>query len=81
MKQSLDMQMTPATLLKFAFPTMIANLFMSIYSTIDGIFVANFVNTNALTRAEGNAFEIPLFCRMGQSLSEAFGRQRAKMLV
>lgn len=49
MKQSLDMQMTPFTLLKFAFPTMIANLFMSIYMTVDGIFVANCVNTNALS--------------------------------
>lgn len=48
MEESLDMRMTPLTLFKFAFPTMIANLFMSIYTTIDGIFVANYVNTNAL---------------------------------
>lgn len=48
MEQSLDMRMTPLTLFKFAFPTMIANLCMSIYTTIDGIFVANCVNTNAL---------------------------------
>lgn len=48
MEQSLDMRMTPLTLFKFAFPTMIANLFMSIYTTIDGIFIANCVNTNAL---------------------------------
>lgn len=49
MEQSLDIQMKPLTLLKFALPTMIANLFMSIYMTIDGIFVANCVNTNALS--------------------------------
>lgn len=49
MEQSLDIQMKPLTLLKFALPTMIANLFMSIYMTVDGIFVANCVNTNALS--------------------------------
>lgn len=49
MEQSLDIKITPLSLLKFAFPTMIANLFMSIYMTIDGIFVANCVNTNALS--------------------------------
>ena len=49
MEQTLDIQMKPLTLLKFALPTMIANLFMSIYMTVDGIFVANYVNTNALS--------------------------------
>ena len=49
MKQSLDIQMKPLELIKFALPTMIANLFMSIYMTVDGIFVANCVNTNALS--------------------------------
>lgn len=49
MEQSLDIQMKPLTLLRFAFPTMIANLFMSVYMTVDGIFVANCVNTNALS--------------------------------
>ena len=49
MEQSLDIQMKPLDLLKFAFPTMIANLFMSIYMTVDGIFVSNCVNTNALS--------------------------------
>ena len=49
MAQSLDIQIKPLTLLKFALPTMIANLFMSIYMTVDGIFVANYVNTDALS--------------------------------
>ena len=49
MEQSLDIQMTPLTLFKFALPTMIANLFMSIYMMVDGIFVSNCVNTNALS--------------------------------
>lgn len=49
MEQSLDIQMKPLTILKFAFPTMISNLFMSIYMTVGGIFVSNCVNTNALS--------------------------------
>ena len=49
MEESLNVQIRPAALLKFALPTMIANLFMSVYMTVDGIFVANFVNTNALS--------------------------------
>ena len=49
MKLSLDMQIKPLSLLKFALSTMIANLFMSVYMTVDGIFVANCVNTNALS--------------------------------
>ena len=54
MEQSLDIQMKPLALLKFAFPTMIANLFMSIYMTVDGIFVSNCVNTNALSAVDRN---------------------------
>ena len=49
MEQTLDIKIKPLSLLKFAFPTMIVNLFMSIYTTVDGIFVANFVNTDALS--------------------------------
>ncbi len=49
MEESLNIPIKPFSLLKFAFPTMIANLFMSIYMTVDGIFVANCVNTNALS--------------------------------
>ncbi|MBP3704341.1 MAG: hypothetical protein J6I98_02300 [Clostridia bacterium] len=42
-------KITPWSLLKFALPTMAANLFMSVYMTVDGIFVANCVNTDALS--------------------------------
>lgn len=49
MEKTLDIQITPVSLLKFALPTMIANIFMSIYMTVDGIFVANCVNTDALS--------------------------------
>ena len=49
MKQRLDMEMNASTLLKFALPTMTANTFMSAYMMVDGIFVANCVNTDALS--------------------------------
>ena len=49
MEKTLNIPIKPLALLKFALPTMIANLFMSVYMTVDGIFVANCVNTNALS--------------------------------
>lgn len=36
------------TLLLFAVPTMIMNLFMALYTMVDGIFVASFVSSDAL---------------------------------
>lgn len=39
------------SLLKFAFPTIIMMMFMSLYSIIDGIFIAQYVGTNALSAA------------------------------
>ena len=49
MEKTLNIPIKPISLMKFALPTMIANLFMSVYMTVDGIFVANCVNTNALS--------------------------------
>lgn len=49
MKHTIDFEIKPSTLLKFAIPTVISNLFMSVYMTVDGIFVANCVNTDALS--------------------------------
>ena len=49
MAETLNIQIRPLKLLKFALPTIIANVFMSVYMTVDGIFVANCVNTNALS--------------------------------
>ena len=37
------------SLLKFALPTMIMMVFMSLYTIVDGIFVSRFVGTNALS--------------------------------
>ena len=49
MKPTLNIKIKSATLFKFALPTMISNIFMSVYMTVDGIFVANCVNTDALS--------------------------------
>ena len=49
MEKSLNIKMSPLSLLKFALPTMIANVLMSVYMTVGGIFVANCVNSNALS--------------------------------
>ena len=48
-EKSLNIPIKPISLLKFALPTIIANLFMSVYMTVDGIFVANCVSTDALS--------------------------------
>ena len=37
------------SLLKFAFPTMVMMVFMSLYTIVDGIFVSRLVNTQALS--------------------------------
>ena len=37
------------TLLKFAFPTIVMMVFMSLYTIVDGIFVSRFVGSNALS--------------------------------
>lgn len=49
MGKSLDIEINYSKLLKFALPTIIANVFIGIYSTIDGIFVSNFIGTDALS--------------------------------
>ena len=49
MKNNLNFKINYWSLFKFALPTMLANVFMSIYSTVDGIFVSNYVGTDALS--------------------------------
>ena len=49
MNPSLNIRISPRSLLTFALPTMVANVFMSVYSSVDGIFVSNFVGTDALS--------------------------------
>jgi putative MATE family efflux protein len=49
MNNSLNKKINYKNLIGFAIPTIISNVFMSIYMTIDGIFVSNFVGTDALS--------------------------------
>ncbi|MDE7325822.1 MAG: MATE family efflux transporter [Lachnospiraceae bacterium] len=45
----LSQNFTIKSLLKFAFPTILMMIFMGLYSVVDTIFVARFVDTNALS--------------------------------
>lgn len=46
---SLDRAWTPQSLLLFAFPSIVMMLFMGLYTAVDTIFAARFVNTDALS--------------------------------
>lgn len=45
----LDQKWSAGSLLRFAFPTIIMMIFMGLYTIVDTIFVARFVNTDALS--------------------------------
>ena len=45
----LDQKWSAGSLLGFAFPTMVMMIFMGLYTIVDTIFVARFVNTDALS--------------------------------
>lgn len=49
MNNPLSQKISALSLIKFTLPTIIMMIFMSIYTMVDGIFVARFVNTNALS--------------------------------
>ena len=49
MNHSINQNITPAGLLKFAAPSIIMMVFMSLYTIVDGIFVSRFVGSNALS--------------------------------
>lgn len=49
MSHSINQNITPAGLLKFAAPSIIMMVFMSLYTIVDGIFVSRFVGSNALS--------------------------------
>lgn len=49
MDNSLDKNISTGFLLKFAFPTVITMVFMSIYTMVDGIFVSRLIGTDALS--------------------------------
>jgi len=49
MSKNLDINITLKKLLLFALPTIIGNIFMNIYGSLDGFFVARFIDTNSLS--------------------------------
>ena len=49
MSMSLNQEFTPLKLLRFAAPSIIMMIFMSMYTIIDGMFVSRFVGSNALS--------------------------------
>lgn len=49
MTQSIGQKFTPLSLLKFAMPSMVMMVFMSLYTIVDGIFVSRFAGSDALS--------------------------------
>ena len=49
MSHSINGHFTPTSLLKFAAPSIIMMMFMSLYTIIDGIFISRFLGSNALS--------------------------------
>lgn len=49
MSNTIGQHFTPWSLLKFAAPSIIMMMFMSLYTIVDGIFVSRFVGSNALS--------------------------------
>ena len=49
MSHSINQNITPAALLKFAAPSIVMMVFMSLYTIVDGIFVSRFLGSNALS--------------------------------
>ena len=49
MTNNLEIKITSASLMKFALPTILSSVFMNIYSMLDSLFVAKFIDTDALS--------------------------------
>ena len=49
MSHSINQDITPLGLLKFAVPSIVMMVFMSLYTIVDGIFVSRFLGSNALS--------------------------------
>lgn len=65
MKNQLAIKINFATLMKFTLPTVIMMIFMSLYTMVDGIFVARFVNTTALSAINIVFPIISIICAIG----------------
>lgn len=49
MSMSINQHFTPAKLIRFAAPSIIMMIFMSLYTIVDGIFISRFIGSNALS--------------------------------
>nr|WP_122011612.1 MATE family efflux transporter [Maliibacterium massiliense] len=59
MKHDISREFTFRQLLRFALPTIIMMMFLSLYTIVDGLFIARFVGTEALS---ANNLVYPLIC-------------------
>lgn len=48
-ENKLDFKISGGTLLKYALPTILSNIFMNVYSVVDQLFVSNLLGTDALS--------------------------------
>ena len=48
-ENALNIKVSTASLLKYALPTILSNIFMNIYSIVDQLFVSNLLGTDALS--------------------------------
>ena len=49
MSNAIDRDFTFASLLRFAFPSIVMMVFLSLYTIVDGFFISRFVGSNALS--------------------------------
>ena len=69
MRVSLTQQHNTKSLLIFAFPTIIMMVFMSLYTMVDGIFVANFVSSDALAGLNLVIPALSILCSLATMIS------------
>ena len=68
-RNPLSENFTIKSLLKFAFPTILMMIFMGLYTVIDTVFVARFVDTNALSALNIVCSVINLIVDLGTMLA------------
>lgn len=80
MKKTISAEFTFIKLLKFTLPSMIMMIFLSLYTIVDGFFVARFVGTNALSAINIVYPLISLFVAIGIMFSAGGSAFVAKKL-
>lgn len=48
-QSGLDFEITGRALMRYAFPTLLSNIFMNLYALVDSLFIANLIGTDALS--------------------------------